>query len=142
MAQVKVRVGAIPTVDDLFVVVSGSVDNELDVLANDILDDNEASEYALAGVSGATSNGTVSVTASNTVLYSPDSAHAGPYPYTERFVYTIEDDAGIAVTTEVRVLVVDKDSDRDTATIYVAGGGARRGVHERLSAGGGRCRSR
>jgi len=119
VAQVKVRVGAIPTVDDLFVVVSGSVSNELDVLVNDVLNTNEASEYVLADAFGATSNGTVSVAAGQVVLYTPDATHTAPYPYTERFVYTIEDDAGAAVTTEVRVLVVQKDSDRDTATISV-----------------------
>ena len=122
-ATVRVRVGAVPTMPDLFAVLSGSASNDLDVVANDVLNDAYASEYRLAQVFGATQGGSVMLSPSNTVLYAPATSYAGPYPYTEAFFYTVSDDAAGAVTGTVQVIVHETGSDRSTTTVtlYVAG---------------------
>lgn len=118
-AVVRVHVGALPTIPDLFCVLSGSVSNEFDVVANDPLVTAYQEEYDLAGVFGATHGGSVEVSASNTVLYAPDSGYAGTYPYAETFYYTVADDAAGLVTGCVRVAVHEAGSDRDTTTVTV-----------------------
>jgi VCBS repeat-containing protein len=116
-AMVRVRVGEKPTLADLFTVVSGSVSNELDVLANDVLTGAYADEYTLESVFGATQGGAVERSSANTVIYTPDALYTGPYPYTETFAYTVPDDAGGAVTGTVQVVVHEMGSDQSETTV-------------------------
>lgn len=116
-AAVTVRVGALPTMPDRFVALSESANNELDVLANDVLYDDYADEYALHSVFGATHGGTVSIGTHHTVLYSPSVSYAGAYPYTESFRYRVHDDSGTAFTGTVEVIVHDRNNDRSSSTI-------------------------
>lgn len=116
-ATVKVRVGNLPMLPSLYAVLSDSGDNEFDVLANDVLFESDANAYVLDSVFGATHGGTVSLSASNTVVYTPDIAYPGPWPYRESFSYRVLDHSAIAVTGRVDVIVHDAESGRDTATI-------------------------
>ena len=122
-ACVRVRVGALPTLPDTFAVLSGSAENEFDVVANDALDDAYTDEYALADVFGASSGGWVGLSPSNTVLYTPAASYAGSYPYTESFLYVVADDAAGSVTGCVSVTVYERGSDCSTTsvTVHVAG---------------------
>lgn len=116
-ATVRVQVGALPTLPDLFVALSGSQSNDFDVVANDVLFDTYAGEYTLADVFGATQGGTVTLSPSNTVSYAPATAYAGIYPYTETFLYTVHDDASGIVTGVVQVVVHEQGSDQSTTTV-------------------------
>lgn len=116
-ATVDVRVGNLPTLPDLFTVLSDAVEEEMDVLANDVLQDAYADEYTLESVFGATAGGTLVLSGSNTVLYTPAAAPPGPYPYTETFFYRISDDSGGLVTGQVEVVVYEAGSDQSTAEI-------------------------
>ena len=118
-ATVRVRVGERPTMPDLFVALSGSASNAFDVVANDVLDSAYTNEYALADLFGATHGGSVALSPENTVLYAPDAAYAGPYPYVESFTYTSSDDAGVVVTGHVQVVVHETGSDRSMTTVSV-----------------------
>ncbi|MDD4017307.1 MAG: Ig-like domain-containing protein [Kiritimatiellae bacterium] len=118
-ATVRVRVGAQPTLPDLFVALSGSESNDLDVTANDVLTAEYAGEYMLAGAFGATHGGSVMLSPSNTLLYTPAASYAGPYPYTESFFYTVADDADGMVTGTVQVIVHETGSDQSTTTVTV-----------------------
>ncbi len=116
-ATVRVQVGALPTLPDLFVALSGSQSNDFDVVANDVLFATYAGEYTLAEVLGATQGGTVMLSPSNTVLYAPAATYAGLYPYTESFSYTVLDDAGGVVTGVVQVVVHEQGSDQSTTSV-------------------------
>ena len=116
-ATVGVRVGDLPVLPSRFVALAGSIANDLDVLANDVLSGAYAEEYVLHGVFGATTGGTLALSASNTVLYTPDPTYAGAYPYVEHFQYRIADDAAIAVTGVVEVTVHDAASGRSTTNV-------------------------
>ncbi len=116
-AAVNVRVGDLPTLPSLFVALAGSVSNDLDVLANDVLFNSYAEEYVLDGVFGATMGGTVALSGHNSVLYTPDPGYAGSYPYVERFQYVITDDAAVGVTGMADVVVYDAASGRSTTNI-------------------------
>jgi VCBS repeat-containing protein len=116
-ATVRVKVGALPTLPDLFVALSGSQSNDFDVVANDVLFDTYAGEYTLADVFGTTQGGTVTLSPSNTVSYAPATAYAGLYPYTETFFYTVHDDASGIVTGVVDVVVHEQGSDQSTTTV-------------------------
>jgi hypothetical protein len=118
-ATVQVHVGSLPTLPSLFTVLSDAVEEELDVLANDVLVEALAGEYTLDSLFGATAGGTLALSGSNTVLYTPDSAHPGPYPYTESFFYRVADDSALTVTGLVRVIVHEAGSDRSTAAIVL-----------------------
>ena len=118
-ATVRVRVGALPMMPDLFVALSGSASNDLDVIANDVLVDDYADEYRLASAFGATHGGSVMLNSSNTVLYAPAASYVGSYPYTESFFYTVADDAAGVVTGSVQVIVHETGSDRSTTTVTV-----------------------
>ncbi len=104
-AVVTLRIGSLPLLPDRLVVLSGSASNVVDVLANDVLLDSYAAEYTLHSVFGADAGGTVWLSGSNTVLYTPDAAYAGAYPYSERFFYRVADDSGVTVTGQVDVVV-------------------------------------
>lgn len=116
-ALVTVRVGSMPTLPDLFTVLSGSTTNDLDVLANDVLVPSYANEYALHSVFGATAGGAVSLSGHNSALYTPAASYTGSYPYTETFLYRVADDASVLVTGRVHVLVHDASNDRASSTI-------------------------
>lgn len=116
-ATVSVRVGGLPTLPSLFATRSDVVAEELDVLANDMLQDAYAEEYVLDSVFGATVGGTLALSGANTVLYTPAATPPGPYPYTETFFYRIADDSGGLVTGQVQVVVYEAGSDRSTAEI-------------------------
>jgi VCBS repeat-containing protein len=118
-ATVQVRVGSLPTLPSLFTVLSDAVEEELDVLANDVLEAALAGEYTLHSVFGATAGGTLALSGANTVLYTPDSAHPGPHPYTESFFYRVDDDSAHTVTGQVRVIVHAAGSDRSTAAVVL-----------------------
>ena len=116
-APVQVRVGSLPTLPNLFCVPSDAVDEELDVLANDVLGAAYAEEYVLDSVFGADAGGTVLLSGSNTVRYTPAAAFPGSYPYTETFSYRVADDSGILVTGLAQVVVHEAGSDRHAAEI-------------------------
>ena len=118
-ASVTIRVGAMPTLPDIFTVLSGSVSNELDVLANDALVPAYVEEYILQAVDSADAGGSVSLSAQNTVLYTPSAAHTGDYPYVEHFRYLVADDTAGVVTGFVRVVVQDATEDNDSSTIHL-----------------------
>lgn len=111
-ASVQVRVGALPVVADNFIVLSDSADNVLDVVANDPQRPDYVSEYVLFTVSGADQGGSLLLD-NNKVVYTPAASFVG----VERFSYVIRDDSNASWTGDVQVLVLDKDSDRDTAQI-------------------------
>lgn len=117
IATARVQVGSLPVLDDAYAVLSGSLLNEFDVLANDLLDPAYAGEYTLDSVFGLTEGGSAVTSSVNTVFYTPDPGYAGAYPYAEWFAYRVSDDAGGTVTGRVRVMVFDAENDRDTATI-------------------------
>lgn len=116
-AIVKVQVGSLPSLPDLFTVLSGSTDNDFDVVLNDVLTPAYADEYTLDSVFGMTHGGQASLSASNTVLYTPNAGYAGTYPYSESFLYRVTDDAHGAITGHVRVIVHEAGSDQSTSTI-------------------------
>lgn len=116
-ATVRIRVGDLPTVRSRFVSLAGSVSNAFDVIANDALAPEYESEYALESVFGATAGGTVALGTGGVALYTPDPGHAGAFPYTEQFFYTVLDDSSIASTGMVEVAVHNPESGRSTATI-------------------------
>ena len=118
-ATVRVRVGALSTMPDLFEIVSGAVSNAFDVVANDVLSDDYSGEHALAGAFGASQGGSVWLSPTNTLIYSPDPAYAGPYPYAETFLYTVQDESAVLVTGTVRVVVHEAGSDRSATTVTV-----------------------
>ena len=116
-ALVTVKVGTMPTLPDLYTVITGLGNYEFDVVSNDILLSAYAEEYTLASVFGATSGGNVSINASNRVVYTPSGSYTGAYPYTETFFYRVSDDATGLVTGQVRVIVHDGESDNDSDII-------------------------
>ncbi|HMP76316.1 MAG TPA: Ig-like domain-containing protein [Kiritimatiellia bacterium] len=116
-ALVTVRVGSMPTMPDLFVALSGTSNNELDVLANDPLTTDYEEEYTLHSVFGQNAGGAVSVSGGNTVLYTPVGVYTGGYPYTESFFYRVADESSVLVTGRVQVLVQNASSGRSTSTI-------------------------
>ena len=116
-ATVFVRVGGLPTLPSYFTVLSDAEDEKLDVLANDVLEEAYDGEYTLIDVVDTSLGGSVSLSGQNTVLYTPDQAHVGTYPYVEDFTYLVADDSGALFTGTVHVVVHEAGSDRDTSTI-------------------------
>jgi hypothetical protein len=116
-AVVTVKVGTMPTLPDLFTVITGLGNYEFDVVSNDILLSSYAEEYTLASVFGATAGGSIAIHASNRVVYTPSGSYTGSYPYSETFFYRVSDDASGLVTGQVRVIVHDGDSDNDSSVI-------------------------
>ncbi|HMP72006.1 MAG TPA: tandem-95 repeat protein [Kiritimatiellia bacterium] len=115
---VSVKVGALPVLESRFTVLSGTLNNELDVLANDVLDPAYADEYTLApGLFSGNEGGSATVSANNTILYTPNPAYAGPYPYQESFSYLVSDDTSGLVTGSVIVIVHETGSDRSSSTV-------------------------
>ncbi len=116
-ATVTIRVGSLPTLPDLFTLRSGSVTNNLDVLANDVFTTDYAGEYTLHSVFGQTTGGTIATSAVNTVLYTPSASYVGAYPYTETFFYRVADDAAVLFTGEVRVIVHQASNHLSSSTV-------------------------
>ncbi|MFT5836997.1 MAG: hypothetical protein ACI9ZV_000499, partial [Candidatus Azotimanducaceae bacterium] len=118
-ASVTVQVGELITCLDVFVVLEGSADNPLQVLANDDLLNRYASDYEIVlPLSTPDQLGTVSIDGSgfnNQLLYTPDTGFVGE----ETFSYTVVDISGNATTAEVTVIVVAALSDRDDAFLRV-----------------------
>ncbi len=113
---VTVKVGRLVPNDDIFSVISDSVSNELDVLANDIPFPDSTSVRLIMGVSLPDQGGSVSFNgAGNRVIYSPGNHFVG----TENFTYQVSDDSGKIYVQAVSVKVVRAGSDRDTNIVTV-----------------------
>ncbi len=122
LATVAVQVGDLPTNDDLFAVLSDSLDNDLDVLANDNVLPETAETFTLvsAGVAGSgdgqtQGGGSVSVNGigpGNSVFYTPLGGTLGM----DFFTYEVTDDTGNLVSGNVAVMIIEEGSDRDSAT--------------------------
>jgi len=116
-ADVTVIVGDILLNPDCFAVLSGTAFNQIHVLVNDgVLPGPEFDLTLHTGVS-ASLGGTASV-ASNSLFYAPNPAITN-YPYVETLEYTVLDDSSLVVTQQVKVMVVETGSDRDTATVSI-----------------------
>jgi VCBS repeat-containing protein len=116
-ALVRVKVGDLSLSPDVFTALSGSADNELDVLANDGLRPEEGLGYLLVGVTDP-QHGTASVLNAR-VLYTPSASWSGGYPYDDTFEYIVEDDSGLEVRAAVQVTVYELGSDRDDANVTI-----------------------
>ncbi len=114
--QVTVNVGNLVTHSDQFSVLSGSTNNALDVLANDLMLPDTTGVRPISAVGGTDEGGTVVPNASSTlVLYAPAPGFVG----TEHFMYQITDDSGATYTNSAAVSVVAKGSDRSNAVVTV-----------------------
>ncbi|MFT5473949.1 MAG: hypothetical protein ACI856_002283, partial [Kiritimatiellia bacterium] len=118
IATVNVNVGDQTVCPDLFVVISGSESNALDVLANDALLADWDEEYTLHSAFGTTMGGTVSVSSNGVVLYTPATG-AVLFPYTEIFQYRVDDDSMGLVTGTAEVVVHEAGSDRSVTNITI-----------------------
>lgn len=116
-AEVRVKIGALPTLPDHAVALSGTTSNRIDVARNDVLTPAYNGEYVLASVFGATAGGVIAVAGTTEVSYTPAPAYIGPYPYVETFRYRMVDDTGGLVTGLVSVTVHDANSDNATNLI-------------------------
>lgn len=116
-ALVRVKVGDLSLSPDVFTALSGSADNELDVLANDGLRPEEGLGYQLVGVT-VPQYGAASVLNAR-VLYTPSAGWSGGYPYADTFEYIVEDDSGLEVRAAVQVTVYEEGSDRDDANVTI-----------------------
>ncbi|HMO03118.1 MAG TPA: Ig-like domain-containing protein [Kiritimatiellia bacterium] len=116
-AEVRVKVGALPTLPDHAVVLSGTTSNRIEVARNDVLTPAYNGEYVLASVFGTSGGGSIAVVGTTEVSYTPAPAYAGPYPYVETFRYRMVDDTGGLVTGLVSVTVHDANSDNATNLI-------------------------
>jgi len=115
-ATVSVKVGSLLLNEDVFVVVSGSTQYELDVLLNDgILPGPEFTPVIDTSLNAALL-GTV-VAETNMMLYTPSEVYTGEYPYVDTVLYGVVDDSGLTQTSVVSVLVVEQGSDRSSSTI-------------------------
>ena len=124
-ATVTVKVGDLPVCEDRFVAISGSTDNEFDVLANDNIRPDVASgnadpndDFTLDSVGTPDQGGSAAIS-NGLVLYTPDPGYAGSYPYEETFTYNVIDDSDLLVTGTAIVTVYEEGDDRDTATLFV-----------------------
>ena len=132
-ATVWVEIGDLPVCDDLFTVLSGSLLNELDVIANDAIRPATASSFMLLTAGGTDRNGIAAVLTNRVtvnpanglmvtnriVLYSPDPAYTGSYPYVENFSYAVQDDSMGIVTGRAAVVVHRAGSDRAEAEVTI-----------------------
>jgi len=97
-------------VDDTFTVDEDSIDNSLDVLANDTTDPDPGETLTISSVGVPDQGGSVSINAGTNLLYSPLADFFG----TETFTYTIEDGNGGSDTASVTV-TVENVNDAPTA---------------------------
>jgi hypothetical protein len=92
-------------VDDVLFVDEFTIDNVLDVLANDAAGPaGESEAIEIIGVTTPDAGGTVTIAPNGlSLVYSPEPNSLGPY--TETFEYTIEDTAGLVDTASVTITV-------------------------------------
>lgn len=115
-ATVTVKVGDLPLSNDSFSALSGSTDNRFAVLANDAIRPAVGTGFQLAAAGGTDQGGTVQVDG-DAVVYAPDDAYAGAYPYVETFWYEVEDDSGLPFRATAAVQVHKLGSDRALASV-------------------------
>lgn len=112
--------------DDLINVSEDSVDNTLDVLANDDTAGDEGETLSITAVGALDQGGTVSVAADGlSLVYTPAPDFFG----TERFIYTITDGAGGTAQASVVVVVQgvnDPPTANDDSAVVVKDLGAQR----------------
>ncbi len=117
-ATVTIDVGVLLTADDRFAVLGDSLDNPLDVLANDDLLDVFAPDYTISAVGTPDQGGTVTIDGSgpaNRLLYTPASGFYGE----ESFTYSVVDQTGGIRDATVTVEVLDPSADRAEASLRV-----------------------
>lgn len=117
-ALVTVRVGTTTTTPDYFTVLSGSESNRLEVMVNDPLLPGTLQHHYLAGAWGASAGGILAVE-SDAVLFTPDPAHTGPWPYEERFSYRVANNSGLMYTGRAAVAVYRLGADRSNAVMHI-----------------------
>ena len=117
-AVAYIWVGEIPHTPDRFVAVSGSLGNAFDVITNDYILGHAIVPLVLGGAGNPSLGGAVSAVGGS-VIYTPDAAYAGAYPYTETFEYYLQDQTGGSYTERAVVVVSLVDSDTDTGTVTV-----------------------
>jgi len=93
--------------DDDYVVVTGSIDNSLNVLANDPSLPDFPVSSSLVSIGTASSGGTASIVG-ETISYTPPGS---PFIGTDTFTYTSRDASGATTTQMVKVQVVPDDVD-------------------------------
>ncbi len=117
-ATVRVKVGDLQLNPDQFVALSGQISSDFDVLANDGIRSALGTGYRLTGAFGPDQGGRVTFI-NGRIYYTSDPAHAGGFPYTENFKYTVTNDSGETLTGDVAVAVHAAGSDRADAEITV-----------------------
>jgi len=123
-ATVRVKVGDFSACNDVFVALSGTTNNVLGVLLNDVPTINDKT-LLLNAVGVPDRGGLVAINPAGTVLwYAPDpdfeTNHPGAtYPYLEQFHYDVADDSGQTFRGLVTVHVFKAGSDQDTAQISI-----------------------
>lgn len=118
-ATVKVKVGDLMLNEDHFTVISGTESNLFNVLVNDGIMPVQEYERIIHKAFDS-EKGAVLDVVSNTVCYTPNAAYAGDFPYVDHFLYTLNDDSNLSVTQNVSVTIIEKNDDRDWATVQVA----------------------
>lgn len=113
-AQVLIRVtvnrlnGDLLANADSFAVAKGETVS-LDVLGNDNILPEGGTNLVLVGMVMAPTAGGQAVITSNRVVFTPDSAHSGVYPYTEQFSYAVSGGGSVTATGLVDILVVNRE---------------------------------
>lgn len=112
--QIVERRGILPVRDDMFSVLSGSYDNELNVLANDALVTDSADNLRIKAILDPANNGTITTNASATrLVYTPDPGFVG----TEQIRYLATDQIGGTGTGRVSIVVGRVETAPDFYTI-------------------------
>ncbi|HRR33170.1 MAG TPA: Ig-like domain-containing protein [Kiritimatiellia bacterium] len=114
-ARVTIIVGALPTADDRFVVLAGSVSNRLGLTSNDAVTPAYLASYAVTQVSGQSAGGEVVVAGAGDVLYTPAPGFVG----TETFEYEVSDVTGRKTKGRVTVSVLDPAASYASATAWL-----------------------
>jgi len=117
-ASVSIRVGVLSTAPDRFALLADSLDNSLDVLANDDLLDSYARDYSIGATGIPDHGGSLVIDGSgpdNRLSYTPLAGFSG----VESFTYTVVDQTGGTRDESVNVLVLAQNSDRDQAELRV-----------------------
>jgi len=123
-ALVTVKVGDVSVCPDTFVVMSGTSNNVLPVLVNDVIQPGSGKILAIGAVGAPDCTGTAVLSGDGrTILYTPDSFciidRPATYPYEERFWYDVADDSGNLYRGQVTVQVFETGSDRDGAIVSI-----------------------
>ena len=105
-AQVIVKVGDLPVSADQFTVLSGTQNNDLDVLTNDgILPGSNAKDWLI--VSASSDNAAITIN-NSTLLYTPDDDFVGA----DAITYVVQDQSGGTYPATATVTVHQSGSDR------------------------------